>query len=165
MKVILRNTSLKFEKNAEEQFISSYDAFRAAAIANTGSITQVDASAEDKRCKVYDVSAFAGNKLHVELYFNLTPGSTENVNIISFSTNLVTHDDATSAHILAMNGGVITTEGMTKEWNIPDKPSTCCRITGEINIPNGMKAMAVLAGVYLNTGVSYPDNSKVFYYE
>lgn len=168
MKLILRNTNLVFEKTIEQHYLQSYDAFGGddCAISGNGSIVGADATTEHKRMQLYNVSDFAGQNLNVEVFYNLSPNSTNNVILFSFSTNLVTHDDAEGEHkVIEMNNGLLTSEGLTKEWNIPDKPASCCKITGTILIPEGSKAMAVCSGKYLTTGVDYPDNSKVYYFE
>lgn len=165
MKVILKNSTLVFEKALEKVSIQSYDSF-GGQMGSSGYINQVNASAEDKRVQLYNVSEFAGKKLHVTVYFNISPSNPTDPTIISFSTSAVTHEDAVD-DVLTMNRGKYTSThaGLTREWGIEGKPTACCKISGEIDIPVNAVAMALCAGQYAYTEVSYPDNSEAYYYE
>ena len=166
MKLILRNTNLVFEKSGQKVVLSDYDSF-SGQIFETANIGYVNATADDKKIKLYNVSALAGKKVNVVLYFNISPSSPDTtVYIASFSKRAVTHEDATqtSPYVLVMDNGVISSDGMTKDWWSSTYPASC-KITGEITIPADSVAMAVTAGTSNYTGVSYPDHLEVYYYE
>lgn len=167
MKVILKNSTLEFQKNAQKVSISDYDAFFASIMGSTGNLGEVNADpSEEKRVKVYNVSAFAGKKLNVKVYFNISPDSWTDKTLFAFYTTAVTSADKNDSNTLVATNGYLTTENLTKTWNWkPSALPASCEISGEITIPAGTVAMSIWAGPSQYTGVAYPDNSEVFYYE
>lgn len=166
MKVILKNSNLVFEKSAQKVSLSAYDAFGASDMGVTGNLGSVDASASDKRVKMYNVSEFAGKKLNIKLYLNFTRNSYTDKNCVAFYTTAKTHEDVNASNILIADNGCLNSSGMTKKWNwAPGVPVASCEITAEIDIPAGTVAMAIQAGIAEYTSVSYPDNSETYYYD
>lgn len=167
MKVIFKNSNLVFEKNAQKVSISNYDAFFASLMGDTGNLGGVDADpSKEKRVKVYNVSAFAGKKLNVKTYFNSIPDSWTDKIMFAFYTTAVTSADKNASNTLLATNGCLSTNNLTKNWNWkPSASPVSCEISGEITIPAGTVAMSIWAGPSQYTGVAYPDNSEVFYYE
>ena len=164
MKIILKNSSLVFEKPLSKVFLDSYDAFY-GQMTNSGNIGDINTGATSNRNIVlYDVSDFAGGKLNVIVYRNISESSQENYDMFSFSTTEISRSSITQNNVIVMNNGVLTTEGLSKEWGIPGKPDACCKVSGEITIPANSKSMAIYAGNSTYTEVDYPDNTAVFYY-
>lgn len=166
MKVIFKNSNLVFEKNAQKVSLSAYDAFGAIDMGATGNLASVNASASDKRVKMYNVSEFAGKKLKIKTYWNFNPSSYTDKNCVAFYTTAKTHEDVNASNILIADNGCLSTSVMTKTWNwAPGVSGASCEITAEIDVPAGTVAMAIEAGVAEYSGVSYPDNSEAYYYE
>lgn len=166
MKVIFKNSNLVFEKNAQKVPLSAYDAFGASDMGDTGNLPSVNASASDKRVKMYNVSEFAGKKLNIKLYWALSPSSYTDKYCVAFYTTAKTHEDVNGSNILIADNGYLSTSGMTKKWNwAQDVPAASCEITAEIDIPAGTVAMAIQAGLAQYSAVSYPDNSEAYYIE
>lgn len=163
MKLILKNSTLVFEKGLTKVNIDSYDAF-GGTLSGAGNVSY-NSSKTDYNVKLYNVSQFAGSKLHITVYYNLSPSNPADPAIGILATSALTHEDAVD-NIIRFGGTMFqsTATGLTREW-LPEKHPACCKISGEIDIPVGTAALALCAGDATITQMSYPDNSEVYYYE
>lgn len=163
MKVIFKNSTLKFEKGMTQVYLTPYETLSTSNSINatTGNF---NVSTGAMPLKFYDVSQFAGQTLNIQTVLRYVHGTSSTATFGVFYSTRKTSAEA-SNNVLSGGISVLNTEatGLSFEAGYNGSSSNTV-VSGEITIPSNAVSLAIQGGTPSAIGVDVTNDIKASYF-